>query len=167
MKFSYDGAGRPASVLLDRGTQSFGYSGTTGSLTSLRTPTGDSLKFRYDGSLPTAVVWKGAVNDSVTVTYDSAFRVKTQAAHGGTPVSFGYDRDGMLTSAGALRLGRDASNGLLKADTLSSVIGSYSCTSRGELKGYQVKRSSTVLFGAGYVRDSLGRITARTDTVNG
>ncbi len=167
VKFAYDGAGRPNSVIFDRGTQNFGFSGSSGALTSIRTPTGDSLQFRYDGSLPTAVSWKGAVNDSVVVTYDSVLRVKSQAVHGAAPVSFGYDRDGMLTGAGALRLGRDPSNGLLKADTLGSVVGSYSYTSRGELKGYQIKRASTVLFGAGYVRDSLGRITAKTDTVNG
>jgi len=113
------------------------------------------------------VVWKGTLNDSVTVTYDSAFRVQTQAVHGGTPVAFGYDKDGLLTSAGALRLGRSLTNGLLLADTLNRVRSAYSYTTRGELKGYRVERAGTLFFGAGYVRDSLGRITARTDTVNG
>lgn len=167
VKFTYDGAGRLTSVLFDRGTQSFGYSSTSGSLTSLRTPTGDSLKFRYNGSLPTAVVWKGTLNDSVTVAYDSAFRVKSQTVHGGSAVTFGYDNDGLLTSAGALKMGRSLTNGLLLADTLNRVRSAYSYTTRGELKSYRVERAGTLLFGAGFVRDSLGRITAKTDTVNG
>lgn len=70
---------------------------------------------------------------------------------------------GTVSSSWAL----STNNDLLTADELGPLPTAYSYTSRGELKGYQVKRSSTVLFGVGYVRDSLGRITQLFDTTQG
>ncbi|MBK6423678.1 MAG: hypothetical protein IPF77_15935 [Gemmatimonadetes bacterium] len=67
-------------------------------------------------------------------------------------------------AAGALRLGRSGTHGLLLADTLGPVRGSYSYTSRGELAGLHQARSGTTLLGTGYLRDSLGRITQLTDS---
>ncbi|MBK6423667.1 MAG: RHS repeat-associated core domain-containing protein [Gemmatimonadetes bacterium] len=99
------------------------------------------------------------------MAYGSAFRVKTQTVHGTSTVSFSYDRDGLLVAAGALRLGRSGTHGLLLADTLGPVRGSYSYTSRGELAGLHQARSGTTLLGTGYLRDSLGRITQLTDSV--
>ncbi|MBK9066629.1 MAG: hypothetical protein IPL76_07030 [Gemmatimonadetes bacterium] len=110
------------------------------------------------------MIWAGLLRDSVQVAYDSAFRVKTQTVHGTSTVSFSYDRDGLLVAAGALRLGRSGTHGLLLADTLGPVRGSYSYTSRGELAGLHQARSGTTLLGTGYLRDSLGRITQLTDS---
>lgn len=165
LRFGYDTAGRPATVQFDRGTLGFSYSTASGNLTRITAPGNDTLKFGYDGSLPTKVVWAGPLRDSVQVAYDSVFRVKAQTVHGTSTVSFSYDRDGLLVAAGALRLGRSGSNGLLLADTLNTVIGSYGYTSRGELAGLHQRRGGTTLFGTGYVRDSLGRITQLTDSV--
>ncbi|MBK6781929.1 MAG: hypothetical protein IPG75_20685 [Gemmatimonadetes bacterium] len=134
-------------------------------LTRITAPGNDTLRFAYDGSLPTKVIWAGLLRDSVQVAYDSAFRVKTQTVHGTSTVSFSYDRDGLLVAAGALRLGRSGTHGLLLADTLGPVRGSYSYTSRGELAGLHQARSGTTLLGTGYLRDSLGRITQLTDSV--
>ena len=111
------------------------------------------------------MIWAGLLRDSVQVAYDSAFRVKTQTVHGTSTVSFSYDRDGLLVAAGALRLGRSGTHGLLLAESLGPVRGSYSYTSRGELAGLHQARSGTTLLGTGYLRDSLGRITQLTDSV--
>ncbi|MBK7923492.1 MAG: hypothetical protein IPJ95_07635 [Gemmatimonadetes bacterium] len=81
------------------------------------------------------MIWAGLLRDSVQVAYDSAFRVKTQTVHGSSTVSFSYDRDGLLVGAGALRLGRSATHGLLLADTLGPVRGSDSYTTRDSLDG--------------------------------
>lgn len=104
---------------------------------------------------------------SVRVKYNTDFRVDSQFVNGANGVKFTYDNDGLLTQAGGLKLGRSSTNGLLMADTLGPMRTAYSYSSRGELKGYQVKRSSTVLFGVGYIRDSLGRITQLFDTTQG
>ncbi len=165
IRFGYDAAGRPASVQFDRGTIGFSYSTASGNLTRITAPGSDTLKFAYDGSLPTKLVWAGPLRDSLQVTYDSAFRVKTQTVHGTSSVGFSYDRDGLLVGAGALRLGRSGTNGLLLADTLNTLIGSYGYTSRGELAGLHQRRGGTTLLGTGYTRDTLGRITQLTDSV--
>ncbi|MBK7717477.1 MAG: RHS repeat protein [Gemmatimonadetes bacterium] len=81
------------------------------------------------------MIWAGLLRDSVHVAYDSAFRVKTQTVHGTGTVSFSCDRDGLLVGAGALRLGRSATHGLLLADTLGPVRRSDSYTTRDSLDG--------------------------------
>jgi RHS repeat-associated protein len=167
IRFGYDAAGRTGSVTFDRGTLTFGYSPSSGNLVGMRAPTGDSLTFSYDGSLPIEVRWVGNVNGRVGVTYDNNFRVADQTVNGANAVSFGYDRDGLLTSAGALRLGLSAFNGLLVADTLGTVLGSYQYTSHGELTGHRVTTGGAALFATGYARDSLGRIVQLFDTLQG
>jgi RHS repeat-associated protein len=163
--FRYDSAGRPDTVHFDRGYLRFGYSGSSGTLTSIRSPGNDSLKFTYDGSLPTSVSWTGNVTGSVAVTYDSHLRVDSQYVNGANGVGFVYDNDGLLTQAGGLKLGRSISNGLLTADTLGPIRTSYSYTSQGELAGYGMFRNSDTLFNTTYVRDSLGRIKELTERV--
>ncbi len=87
--FGYDTAGRPSTVSFDRGTIGFGYHPSTGNLTSLTAPGGNSLGFSYDGSLPTAVSWTGVISGSTAVTYNNNFQVTGQTVNGGNAVSFG------------------------------------------------------------------------------
>jgi RHS repeat-associated protein len=86
-------------------------------------------------------------------------------------VSFGYDLDGLLTSAGALGLRRDADNGRLDADSLtvgdSIQKSGYSYDAHGALSALVNTRGSDTLFTTSYVRDSLSRITTLTERVNG
>jgi len=107
------------------------------------------------------------VSGSVAVKYNADFRVDSQYVNAANGVGFTYDRDGLLRTAGALRVGRSATTGLLLADTLNSIVSTYQHTSRGELRGYHVKRGGTSLLGVGYARDSLGRITRLDDTTQG
>lgn len=165
--FRYDSAGRPDSVTFDRGTLTYGYEPSTGRLTAIRAPNGDSLTFAYDGSLTSQASWAGTVNGSVQIGYNNDVRVASQTVNGTNEVDFLYDSDGALTGAGALVLGRSTSNGLLLADTLGLVRSAYQYTSRGELAGYRVKYDTTKLFTTGYARDSVGRIVQLFDTIQG
>ncbi len=165
--FAYDAAGWPSSVTFDRGALTFAYAPTTGNLITIEAPTSDSLTFGYDGSLPTEVRWAGSVNGSVEVAYNSDLQVSTQSVNGGNSVTLEYDRDGLLIRAGALNMGRSPVTGLLLADTLGPVRSAYQYTARGELEGYRVVTSGTSLFGAGYARDSLGRIVQLFDSTQG
>jgi RHS repeat-associated protein len=163
----YDAAGRLSSVAIPRGTIGFGYSPTTGNLTSLSSPDGVSLSYSYNGSLPTSESWSGAVAGSVSLTYDNNLRPVSQSVNGGNTMSFGYDNDGLLTAAGALTLARNTANGLLTGTTLSSVTTSQSYTSAGELATFEARYAGSTLFASGYDRDSLGRITRLTETLQG
>ncbi|HEV8356850.1 MAG TPA: RHS repeat-associated core domain-containing protein [Gemmatimonadales bacterium] len=171
LTFSYDAPGRPSAVSFSRGTFGtdslrFGYSSTTGALTSIAAPGGSTLGFAYDGALPKQATWTGTVAGSVALGYDAAFRVDTITVNG-SPVRFGYDADGLLTSAGALALGRRADNGLLQSDTLGVTGGSWTFDTKGSLAAYTARAGGSILYSAHYVRDSLGRVTEATDTVQG
>ena len=167
LRFAYDLAGRPTSLTFDRGTSTFRYSPTTGKLIGIRSPTGDSVTFTYDGSLATQVRWTGVVNGSVGAAHDNNFRVTSQTVNGANAVSFEYDQDGLLLRAGALRLGHRATDALLTADTLGPVVSTFGYSSRGELAGHRVISNGSTIFAAGYVRDSLGRIAQLFDTTQG
>jgi len=167
VRLGYDAAGRGNTLSFDRGALTYRYSPTSGNLEGIRAPAGDSIVFSYDGSLPTAARWVGAVAGQVAVSYNDEMRVASQTVDGANTVNFIYDRDGLLTKAGAIRFGWSATDGSLVADTLGPVRTTYSHTSRGELAGYHVVRGGSTLFGVGYSRDSLGRILQLFDTTQG
>jgi uncharacterized protein RhaS with RHS repeats len=101
---AYDTAGRPSQLTLPNGQLRFAYSPTSGNLTTLTAPDGGTLSYTYDGPLPETVTWGGAVQGSVGFKYDADFRVSKIAVNGTDSVAFGYDRDNLLTSAGAMTL---------------------------------------------------------------
>jgi len=125
------------------------------------------VAFSYDGALPTAVRWAGTVNGSVEVGYRNDFRIVSQTVNGVDAVSFAFDRDGLLTRAGGLTLSRNATNGLLVADTLGSIASAYRHTSRGELESSRVTGKETTFLARTYARDSTGRISQLDDTTLG
>ena len=49
---AYDTAGGPSALTLPNGQVQFGYSPTTGNLTTLTAPDGGTLGYTYDGTLP-------------------------------------------------------------------------------------------------------------------
>jgi YD repeat-containing protein len=103
----------------------------------------------------------------VSLSYDANFRPVSQSVNGGNTVAFGYDDDGLLTSAGALSLTRDPANGLLTGTTLGNVTTSQSYSGAGELASYEARYAGNPVFQTSYERDSQGRITAINETVQG
>ena len=163
---AYDTAGRPSMLTLPNGQVQFAYSPTSGNLTTLTAPDGGTLSYTYDGSLPRTVTWGGAVQGSVGFKYDSDFRVSKIAVNGTDSISFGYDRDNLLTSAGAMTLTRDAQNGRLVRTVLGSDTSTWTYDdSTGVVTHYAAKHGATTLFDALYTRDSLDRIVELEETV--
>jgi RHS repeat-associated protein len=160
-------ASRPKTIIFDRGTLNFAYNATTGLLDSLSAPGGNALTYNYDGTLPKKVTWSGEVQGSVEVTYDNDFRVTSQKVNGGNSVSFQYDQDGLLKTAGGLTITRDTQNGRITGTTLSSVTTGQAYNNFGELKSFHAVLASDTLFKALYAQDSLGRITELTETIQG
>ena len=95
----------------------------TGNVSNITAPDGGTQSFTYDGSLLLSTTWAGTVAGSVARTYDNDFRITTRNVNGGHNVSFGYDNDSLLTSAGSQSLAYDPTNGLL-TDTTLGVKGS-------------------------------------------
>jgi RHS repeat-associated protein len=165
---AYDSAGRPSTVTLPTGSLQFAYSPTSGILTQLTAPDGGTLSYAYDGSLPKTVTWGGVVQGSVGFAYDSNFRVSKIAVNGTDSVAFGYDKDNLVTSAGAMTFVRDSLNGRILRTVLGSNLSTWTYDdSTGLVARYAVDHATTSLFDAKYSRDTLGRIVQFAETLQG
>ena len=164
---SCGGGSKPKEIIFDRGVTEFNYSASTGQLSEIVSPSLDTLKYTYDGSLPTSVLWAGSINGSVGVTYNNDFRVTSQSVNGGNTVGFSYDDDGLLTGAGSLVIGRDLQNGLMLGSILGNVTTGYDYNAFGEVTNFVAQYNAADLFTTDYGLDSLGRITEITETIQG
>jgi len=108
----------------------------------------------------------GSLNESFSYSYDNDFNLASFTYAGGT-VGYTYDKDGLLTSAGAFTIGRNAANGLPE-----SVLGEALNLSR-DFNGYgEAEGQSFTVGGIGVnfwslSRDDAGRITAKIETDGG
>ena len=164
---NYDTGGRLENFVIPRGSYINGYSLTTGNLDSIIAPDLGTLSFTYDGSLLNGSTWAGTVTGSVTRTYDNDFRITSRSINAGNTINFGYDNDSLLTTAGAETLAYDPDNGLLTSTTLGVVNDSLTYNSFAEMDSYTANVSGSPVFSTSFVRDKLGRITQKTETVQG
>jgi len=172
--FNYQlGSSNLASITTPSGNTVYGFAG--GHLNSAVTPSGLRSDLTWAGELfesETVQTKAGANLGSIFFTYDSDFRpidIKVTDAPGvANAAAFAYDADGLLIKAGGLSLTRDAANGLLSKTLLGSVNETYGYdTAYGELTSHVAKVSTTPIFSETLVRDDLGRITSKTEQVNG
>jgi len=149
------------------GVITYAYHPTTGNLATVSGPAGATLAFGYDGELVTDAVYGGPVAGTLHWTFDNRFRVVSETVNGGFAASFGYDADGLFTTAGALSLTPSAQTGLLTGTTLGSVTDSYGYNAHGDVTSYAAQFQSTPLLSVNTTRDVLGRIATKTETVEG
>ncbi len=122
------------------GMVTYDYTANSGQLANITAPGGIGLAYRYDGSLLTGTTFSGPVAGNVNTAYDNFFRVSQFGVNGNT-VSYGYDDDGLLTSAGSLTLTRDAGNGLLTGSTLGQITTSQGYDSFDQLACFTAVRT--------------------------
>ncbi len=158
--------GRLLSITTPSKTINYTYDTGSGYVLKVAAST-ETLNLAYDGMLQTGQTWSGTVNGSVNYAYDNNFHVVSLAVNGANPVSFTYDDDGMITGAGAMTLTRSAESGLLSATALGSVSDSYAYNGYNELSDYTASFVGTPIFETAYVRNAVGRITQKTETVGG
>ncbi len=167
ISMSYDNGGRINTAGLPGSQLTYTYNAATGKRATIATSSGETLAYTYDGSLLTSEVWSGIVNGNVSFAYNNDFRVISESINGGNTINFAYDNDGQLVQAGSLTISRNAQNGFLSGSTLGNVTDSYAYNTSGELTNYTAKASGNPIYEVQYSRDSLGRISARTETTNG
>ena len=160
-----------------------------GHLASITRPDGGKISYAYDGFLPTDTTWgcasppcpAGTVLGEVAHAYDDNLRVSSETVRDPTglvfndSVSFGYDNDGLLTTAGALTITRDSGAqkaGLIATTQLGGAGGvndQRTYNSFGELTSYSATYgASTPLLQISYdQRDGLGRIVQKTESILG
>jgi RHS repeat-associated protein len=127
----------------------------------------ESISFTYDGSLLTGSTWTGDITGSIGFTYNNDFRIASESVNSGNEISYAYDDDGLLIGAGSLIINRDASNGLVTGSTLGNVSDSWTYNGFGEPETYSASYNGTSLISTQYTRDNMGRITQKTETING
>jgi RHS repeat-associated protein len=166
LQFGYDTGGRLSAITAPHGVTSYGYAPTKGTLASISAPGGIGLAYTYDGFLLLSESWSGAIAGSVARTYNNDFDLKTLNV-AGTIYTFGYDSDRLLTSAGAMTIGRDAGNGFIKTTQLGSIATTQSYNAFGELQQFQASQGGAALLAQTYEHDKLGRIVGKLETVQG
>ena len=93
--------------------------------------------------------------------------MKGVSVNDGPEVAYSYDKDGLVTKAGALDLSRDPTRGLLTGTTLSNVTDKRTFNAFGEMQSYEALSGTTRLYETTYKLDSLGRIVEKTETIEG
>jgi RHS repeat-associated protein len=155
---AYDSAGQITSMRTAEGLFSYSYDAPTGRLRSVTSPNGGTLSKFYDGTIPTLTTWSGVVSGSVGTSYDNDFRPINQQINGGNDVSFTYDADGLLNSAGALTITRSPGRFLVSGTTLSSVTTASEYDGYGGIRTLSTNYAGNPIANIQFNRDSSGRI---------
>jgi len=163
--------GQLETLSIPRGDYSYTYDPVSGQLSSVMAPDGGILSYSYDGSLLQSTTWAGEVSGEVHRRYNNDFVVDERCLQAEAHcIEFGYDGDLVLTQAGALSMTRDAQRaGLLNGSVLGTIASTYTYNGFGELEAATTSNDplGDQLYSVSYVRDKLGRIVQKTETVEG
>ena len=105
-----------------------------------------TLSFGYNGRLLTDQTWSSmGISTNVHHDHDDFFRIASESITGQPVVAFGYDNDGLLISAGAIVLQRNAVTGQLDGSTAGFVEDVYERNTHGEVTRYTVRVNNLVV----------------------
>jgi RHS repeat-associated protein len=166
IEYSYDAGGRLQTLRYPGGEKTYTYDAKTGNPATASNASG-TLSYSFDGFLPLSETSTGQVPGKVQFSYDNDLRVKGVSVNGGPEVAYSYDKDGLITKAGALDVSRDPTRGLLTGTTLSNVTDKRIFNSFGEMQSYEALSGTTRLYESTYKQDSLGRIVEKTENIGG
>jgi RHS repeat-associated protein len=167
---SYDSSGRTAAISLGTGAMDAAYD--SNGYASTLSLSGETVSMEWVGNMLARQTWSGDVNGSVSSVTDSFLRRTSLSVNDADPVAFIYDDDGLLSSAGALSVTRNSSSGLVTGVSIGGISETYENSSMSELNRYAAaypggSGSYEVFYEVALQRDALGRVTGRTETVNG
>ena len=132
---------------------------------SILSPDLIKLSYSYDGSLLIRASWSGIVNGAVERVYDNNFRITSLSVNDAT-IPFQYDDDGLVTKVGELILARNPQTGLIIETALREARDARSYNGYGELDHYSALFRGTLLYDVQYIRDKLGRISAKQERLD-
>ncbi|WPB72979.1 kelch repeat-containing protein [Archangium violaceum] len=157
----------PVGGRYDARTRRADYYPGSGYLRSLADSRGPGLNYSYDGPLETHVTWSGEVSGSVSYGYDTFFQVTSVSVNDTPPVTYAHDDDGSLRRAGSLELIRDSASGRLTGTSLGRVSTRLGYNDYGEVETLSSFAGDTPLYTIELVRDGLGRISQKTESIQG
>jgi YD repeat-containing protein len=139
----------------------------TGKMIQATSPGGIIIDYTFDGFLPLSTTWSGNQVGSVSRTYDDLFRVTSHTINGTDTINYGYDNDNLLTTAGAMIISRELQkDGAINGTTLGNISTTNSYSSFAELDNFNAQYTGADIYNADYIRDKLGRIITKTETIN-
>jgi YD repeat-containing protein len=143
-----------------------GYTYDCGDKLSAAAKGNEKVSFTYDGTLLTGDTRSGTISHALSYTYNNDLRL-TKLSYSGTSHSFGYDDDGLLTTAGGYTITRNSQNGLPEnvTDGTISVARMYSSYGEMNQNTYSVKGSP--VYDWTLTRDNTGRITQKVENLKG
>jgi len=159
--------GRLSSLTFSRGMINYTYDPITATVRTIEAPGGLFLGAGYDGTLFVTETWSGSVVGSVSRPYDNSLRIWSRSVNGGNPINLQYDNDNFLIQAGDLILDRDAQTGLITGSTLGKVTTATTYSGFGEPETYGAAFDGAEILAVQYSRDKLGRVTQKTETIEG
>ncbi len=157
------GTGRLQTLGQRRGTNSFGYNASTGTLSSIAAGADTvTVSYGYNGPLRVSQTWTGQLpgggTKSVAHGYNAEFLPATETVNGSNQANFSYDQDGLLIAAGDLTVHRIAATGQVDSTSVGSVNQSLDYDAHGDLQNLRYVYGSAVLLQQSLKRDLLGRI---------
>jgi RHS repeat-associated protein len=167
VNLDYSSEGKLQTIATPDGNYSYTYNPISKHVEGIAAPGGEGLAFTYDGNLLLSQAWAGEVSGRIDRSFDNDFRITSRSVNGADAVAYGYDADGLLAQAGGLVVVRSAQNPLITGTTLGSITDTRGYNSFGEPAGYAAAHDATALLSFGYVRDKLGRIVEKAETVGG
>jgi len=164
-QWQYNTKGQLVAIHEPEGSHGFTYDSTTGMLSRAISRDGQQVDYVYDGSLPIQATWSGVVSGTITGEYDIFFR-KSHMTYPGADISLTYDSDGLLTGVGSVTLSRNGANGLVDAVSDGGYSIAFGRSAFGEIATKTVSHGAT-LYDVTYLRDDLGRISQKNETIGG
>ncbi|MCP4491059.1 MAG: hypothetical protein GY820_27650 [Gammaproteobacteria bacterium] len=96
------------------------------------------------------------------------FRISSRSINGANTINFGYDEDSLLTQAGDMVISREVQKmGLINGSTLGNLTTTRAYNGFAEIDNFDASYSGSSLFNTSYTRDKLGRITQKTEIIEG
>jgi RHS repeat-associated protein len=127
---------------------------------------GNTLSYAYDGPLVISRSLKGLLDEELSFSYDSDFRIR-DFTYAGQTEGIAYDRDGLLTSSGEFSIARNDGNGLPEKVEDGYYVESRSFNGFGEIDQRQVRIAGSEVYASDLTRNQAGQIAQKRVTVNG
>jgi RHS repeat-associated protein len=174
---SFDSAGRVEALTFPEATVDFvaaapsngccGDDGLAGSFTRTGGGTSQTVSFMYDGVLPTEMHWTGVAVGDYAYEYDNNFFLTGYALDGGAIRALTRDDDGMLTGHGPFTIARGGPVGMASQITDGTGALDLGYDSRGYNHSRSLTTNSQPRYAVQITRNSAGRVSQKTETING